>query len=326
MNNPKISVIIPVYNVEQYLSEAIDSVLCQTFTGFEIILVDDGSTDACGIICDEYASIDSHIRVIHKSNGGLSSARNAGIEIAQGQYIMFLDSDDLFSSRTLFETLLSLFDNNADIDFIQFQSKNFKTEPERPECFDNIQTERINDLDSIFYAYNKWKFTHTCCNKIYNSSAIKSTRFPINLYYEDEHFTCSMLPKLHSILLTNIMGYCVRERAGSITRPTSFNNKLFYDHVIVYSKLISIGKVHGQNDFIRTYYNAALINYKAAIIHGWKDKTTISLMSQIYKHNAVSIKYLIQKKAPIKEALTIFMIKLFGLRILNPFLRLIHHK
>lgn len=90
----KISIIIPIYNVEKYLKRCIDSIVNQTYKNTEIILVNDGSPDNCGEICDEYAKIDSRIKVIHKENGGLSSARNAGIDISSGEYIMFVDSDD----------------------------------------------------------------------------------------------------------------------------------------------------------------------------------------------------------------------------------------
>ena len=89
-----VSVIIPVYNVEKYLAECVDSVLAQSCQNYEIILVDDGATDSSGRMCDEYARKDSRIRVIHQSNGGLSAARNAGLDAAQGEYVYFLDSDD----------------------------------------------------------------------------------------------------------------------------------------------------------------------------------------------------------------------------------------
>lgn len=91
---PEVSVLVPIYNVEPYLRRCIDSVLAQSFTDWEMILVDDGSPDACPIICDEYATNDSRIRVVHKCNGGLVSARRAGVEVAKGRYYMFLDSDD----------------------------------------------------------------------------------------------------------------------------------------------------------------------------------------------------------------------------------------
>ena len=92
--NPTISIIVPVYNVEKYLPRCIDSILNQTFSDFELILVDDGSPDRCGHICDEYAAKDERIRVIHKRNGGVSSARNAALDIVQGEYVMFCDGDD----------------------------------------------------------------------------------------------------------------------------------------------------------------------------------------------------------------------------------------
>ena len=91
---PLISVIVPVYKVEPYLARCIDSILAQTFTDFELILIDDGSPDNCGRICDEYSQKNNRIQVIHKENGGLSSARNAGMEICKGDYIYFIDSDD----------------------------------------------------------------------------------------------------------------------------------------------------------------------------------------------------------------------------------------
>ena len=95
-NNPTISVIVPVYNAEKYLSRCMDSILVQTFTCFELLLVDDGSTDCSGRICDEYAKRDTRIRVIHKENGGVSSARNLGLDNAKGEWICFCDSDDFF--------------------------------------------------------------------------------------------------------------------------------------------------------------------------------------------------------------------------------------
>ncbi len=100
----EISIIVPVYKVEPYLRKCVDSILAQTFTDFEVILVDDGSPDNSGKICDEYASKDSRVRVIHKENGGLSSARNAGIDVARGKYLGFVDSDD-YIEKDMYELL-----------------------------------------------------------------------------------------------------------------------------------------------------------------------------------------------------------------------------
>ena len=105
---PKISIIVPIYNVEKYLDKCIKSILNQSFEDFELILVNDGSTDSCGVICDKYKKLDGRITVIHKANGGLSSARNAGIDIARGEYIGFVDSDDYIHEK-MYEILY----NNA---------------------------------------------------------------------------------------------------------------------------------------------------------------------------------------------------------------------
>lgn len=118
---PKVSIIVPIYRVEAYLRECIDSVLCQTFSDFELILVDDGSPDCCGEICEEYARQDSRIRVIHKPNGGLSDARNAGLDIACGQYIYFLDSDDTIVQELL-ETVLPYMEQGCDLVSFSLQS------------------------------------------------------------------------------------------------------------------------------------------------------------------------------------------------------------
>lgn len=112
---PIISVIVPVYNVEKYLPRCIDSILAQTFTDFELILVDDGSPDNCGAICDEYAAKDKRVRVIHKSNGGVSSARNAGLDAASGEYVTFVDSDDYIAEDRLKQMHSSIFESKADI-------------------------------------------------------------------------------------------------------------------------------------------------------------------------------------------------------------------
>lgn len=108
MNNPKISVIVPIYNVEKYLPRCIDSILSQTFTDFELLLIDDGSKDNSGMICDEYAKKDTRIRVFHKENGGVSSARNLGLNNAKGEWICFIDADDLIEACFLEDLLNDL--------------------------------------------------------------------------------------------------------------------------------------------------------------------------------------------------------------------------
>lgn len=115
--NPTISVIIPIYNVEQYLNECVESVLRQSLRDLEIILIDDGSTDTSGIICDEYLRQDSRIKVIHQKNGGLSAARNAGLKVAIGDFVYFLDSDDYIESTALEQLVNTIIEEQADAVF-----------------------------------------------------------------------------------------------------------------------------------------------------------------------------------------------------------------
>lgn len=118
MDNALISVIVPVYNVEEYIYECVDSILAQTYTNLEIILVDDGSPDRCGEICEEYAQLDARVKVIHKKNGGLSDARNAGLDLAKGEYIAFVDSDDYILPTFIATLSENLIKHNADISIV----------------------------------------------------------------------------------------------------------------------------------------------------------------------------------------------------------------
>lgn len=113
----KLSIIVPVYNVEPYLRRCVDSILNQTFSDFELILVDDGSPDSCGAICDDYAARDRRIKVIHKANGGVSYARNEGLDIAQGEYIGFVDSDDYIHPK-MYEILVGVIEREQ-VDLVQ---------------------------------------------------------------------------------------------------------------------------------------------------------------------------------------------------------------
>ena len=117
---PKVSVIVPVYKVESYLRKCVDSILGQSFSDFEVILVDDGSPDNCGAICDDYATRDQRVKVIHKINGGLSDARNVGLDVAIGQYICFVDSDDWIEQDLLKDNVAVLEHSGADLSIFGF--------------------------------------------------------------------------------------------------------------------------------------------------------------------------------------------------------------
>lgn len=174
---PKISVIVPIYNVEKYLNRCVDSILKQTFTDFECILVDDGSPDKCPKICDEYAKKDMRIRVIHKENGGLSDARNAGIDAAQGEYLGFVDSDDWIHPQ-MYEILYnSIVENNVKMSICRAEVADEKREFRRIE---NPHFEVYSGLDILVSEYSV-----SACTKLYHRSLFRNIRYPVGRLHED---------------------------------------------------------------------------------------------------------------------------------------------
>ena len=181
MDKPRLSVIVPVYKVENYLRDCIDSILNQTFTDFELILVDDGSPDQCGKICDEYAALDKRVRVIHKSNGGLSDARNKGIDASKGDIIGFVDSDDKISDD-MYQKMIQYMDDHqldivcADTYVVKNGKETFRPRFREDKLFSRMEALREILTDSLDNA--AW-------NKIYKRKVIGDIRFPMGRIYED---------------------------------------------------------------------------------------------------------------------------------------------
>lgn len=213
----KISIIVPIYNVENYIRKCVDSILAQSFSDFELLLIDDGSTDCSGTICDMYAHIDARVKVIHKENGGLSDARNTGIEAATGEYIGFVDGDD-YILPNMYETLYKgIGESNADIatcgvkDIYQNTEKSHRLENEvwqfeKKEIMVNwITGQRI--LISI------------CC-KLVKASIMKEVRFKRGKTYEDCFMAADLMLRVNHMWATNSSLYCYVHRTASITtRP-----------------------------------------------------------------------------------------------------------
>ena len=182
----EVSIIVPVYQVENYLRQCVDSILAQTFTDFELILVDDGSTDRSGQICDEYAEMDERVKVIHKENSGPSDTRNRGIEQAAGNYFMFVDSDD-YIAPTMVECLYqSILKENADIAACNFL---YSFEDDRNQDFStNIQWEVVSGAEIFYNRKNDRScgYWTVVWNKLYKSKVFGKLRFRAGKYYEDE--------------------------------------------------------------------------------------------------------------------------------------------
>ncbi|MEE1037966.1 MAG: glycosyltransferase family 2 protein [Eubacterium sp.] len=224
-SNVLVSVIVPVYNVENYLEKCINSVLEQTHQNFELILIDDGSPDKSGEICDRYAEKDNRIKVIHKENGGLSSARNAGIEISQGDFLLFLDSDDFINIHTLEITVRNCIENNCEVCiFSSFDTP----EHDIPFCDDVSNVVKVYKTDYILQNYNIFPsfFNKSACNKLYSKNIFKTLRFPLGLLYEDTAIILQAYYEADQICETDAVMYYYYLSPNSIMRSPFSEKKL----------------------------------------------------------------------------------------------------
>ncbi len=226
MQNGMVSVIVPIYNVEKYLAQCIESILHQDYSDLEIILVDDGSPDNCGLICDEYAEKDSRIRVIHKTNGGLSDARNAGIDICTGEYITCVDSDDLVG-RTYISRMLGLITKEVDMvvcaPLLFFDEKELEHisngDAGAPDVFSTVEAlrELLNQRG--------YDFEPSAWGKLYRRELFgDDLRFPFGKYYEDLAVTYRLVDRARKIVRTKEKLYYYRQRNTSILN-SKFNEK-----------------------------------------------------------------------------------------------------
>lgn len=217
---PLISVIVPIYGVEAYLHQCVDSLLTQTHKNLEIILVDDGSPDGCGAICDEYAAKDSRVRVIHKKNGGLSDARNAGIDVAQGEYIGFVDSDD-WVMPDMYEYLLQgILGYQTDISYCGYVNVRTAWIDYRNEETDKVYTTETA-LNELFFD----RLGNFAWNKLYKAELWQDVRFPVGKNFEDIRTTYKLFERASRIAILKEPKYYYRIREDSIMHDVSFINR-----------------------------------------------------------------------------------------------------
>lgn len=210
-----VSVIIPNYNTEKYLKCCVMSVLKQTYRDLEIILVDDGSTDESKLMCDEFASIDKRVIVIHKSNGGLSSARNTGMEIAHGEYIVFLDSDDYLALNYIENSIKLIQENSADIAVMQMC---YIAEKTNIEIVNTEQEEIICLNTASAIEASLYQRLYSCCApaKLYRKEMLADIKFPVGKLSEDLAVCHKILANAKKVVYTNSYGYYYRQHETSI--------------------------------------------------------------------------------------------------------------
>ncbi len=215
-----ISVIIPVYKVEKYLCRCVDSVLAQTYANMEIILVDDGSPDNCPVMCDEYARQDSRVKVIHQENAGLSGARNAGIDMAQGQWLAFVDSDDYLAADFLERLYQACVDTGSNLSVCRWEYVRGETIPEHGTGETRVYTGR--EMLANLYVPDGAYFV-VAWNKLYRKELFEDIRYPLGRIHEDEATTYRIYDKVKKAAYVDrsLYGYFVTP--VSITR--GFNPK-----------------------------------------------------------------------------------------------------
>lgn len=213
-----ITVIVPVYNTEPYLPQCLDSILAQTYTDLEILLIDDGSTDRCGEICDRYAARDPRIRVFHTENRGLSAARNIGLDNAQGDYIGFIDSDD-WIEPDMYEVLMKKAEETgADV----VECGMFREYP--AQTVEQKRLDEVMSSNEAIQALLQKRITNTVWNKLWKSRCFESIRFPIGRVYEEVATTFRVLDAVDCVCTMDKSKYHYRQREGSLSKTHNMDN------------------------------------------------------------------------------------------------------
>lgn len=300
---PLISVIVPIYKVETYLSKCIDSIIAQTYRNLEIILVDDGSPDSCGTICDTYKEKDNRIIVIHKKNGGLSDARNAGMEVANGEYFGFVDSDD-FIHPQMYEMLMQyMLKQNAEVTVCDFEVVEEGVTPEVNQ-YDTEQYYEVIDEKEKFswYIVGTTSVTFTVAwNKLYKRELFEGITYPKGKVHEDEFTTYRLLYRALKTVYVKTPLYFYIQRGGSITADEPIEKrKLCFE--ATYEKLIFYAENEEEKLFFSTLMTLKplLNDYIRRIRQNHGDLKTLHSITKTLRQLLSRYRSLLKTKSYIK--------------------------
>lgn len=282
MKKPMISIVVPVYNVEKYLNRCIESIINQTFNNIEIILVDDGSTDSSGNICDEYKKIDSRIKVIHKENGGLSDARNVGIENACGEWIGFVDSDD-YIAENMYEQLYCLIRKyNADIAICGVK-----------DIYEGnaiIQNKKIEEFacsgkEALELTLKGKQLAGSICNKLIHKKWLYNLKFLKDKTYEDAFITPELLLSVDTVACTTLSLYNYWHRIDSITTEEFSLKRLDVIEAYEYTKDVILERCPELIDVaqFRLYWAYFVVIDSILLSENYKHNPYYSLISRYLK-------------------------------------------
>lgn len=314
--NCRFSIIVPVYNVEEYLNQCVDSVLSQTYTNFELILVDDGSPDNCPQICDEYARRDSRIRVIHQQNGGLSSARNVGLKNANGDYVIFLDSDDYWNNSFLLEDVNGIATNNVDLVVLKHIVHNEINGEDVEVCSKFSRLDFVDDIyENKIYQLISVQLFDTCAwNKVYRREIITENNlfFEESIIAEDLDWAARILLYSKSVDVLDKAYYVYRKgRAGAIT--SSLKQKNIIDTRDSIIRCLTYPQLKHENaGFKKAYYN--YIAYRYVIWHAENHLVKSGNQKELFKEMK-QYKWLLNYDSNKKVRLAKITSRCLGLRL-----------
>ncbi len=261
-----VSVIVPIYNVEKYLPKCVDSIISQKYTNLEIILVDDGSPDKSGDIADQYAKKDERIHVIHKKNGGLSDARNAGIDAALGEYLVFIDSDDYIHPEMISRMMDAVKKTSSDMAVCAV--RNVRENETVPVEIEKDTITVIQDMDkrTEYFFEDKYVEFTVAWNKLYPASYFREVRYPYGKIHEDEFTTWKIFEMAERIVYIEAPLYYYVQRDDSIM-GSSFNEKRFFRLEAYDERLEYYFKSDYRMGFekILFFYRVFLLNYAKKI-------------------------------------------------------------
>jgi len=310
MEENLVSVIIPVYNVEKYLDKCVESVINQTYKNLEIILVDDGSPDACPQMCDNWVKKDKRIKVIHKQNGGQGSARNMALDVCKGDYICFVDSDDFVEPDYVQELLSACLNNNADIAICKIRNINESTYTQKDETpFSSSISVSGNNI--VYDAYtNQSLYSHSPCNKLYKKFIFENLRFPeikmcedSAIYLQTFHAAKKIVAVPNTLYNYIIHSGSTMHRAMTLERIESILKNYDYNiNFVIKNNLKSL--IYPQV--------VACLNNCVGLYRNEKSKKIKRYIKNCYKNYRKKYKNIVSfKNAPLKLKLKMIYMKIF---------------
>ncbi len=308
---PKVSVVVPIYKVEKYLNRCVDSILNQTYTNLEVILVDDGSPDNCGKIADNYSKNDKRVKVIHKQNGGLSDARNCGMEYVTGEYTVFVDSDDWLDNKMIGEMVNAINKFNADVvqtsfyyayeNYLLFDNRHFQKDSPPVILYRKTLMYELVRNDTV---------KNFAWGKLYKTSLIRGIPFEVGVLFEDVFWAYKVMHQVNKYVILNqpMCYYC--QRSDSIVSTYTPRNLDFIKGLKVRHHFIEQFYEGLVDESYKLILKSSLIHYNMLLINRKKDKSGLNRKEiQFYiKSNFDKLKKAVDDDTRLKTQLFLFSI------------------